>query len=159
MTRVRAFVQGRVCLGGKQVEKSLYVDTDTGLLIEKPQGPVSEQVDLKGCFLAPALLELQINGAIGFHFTKFVDARSYQENLSRVSKHLLKSGVGAFYVTLPTVSPDVLEKVYLKFLSLQSVIESREALFYDIFAQFTFRDKWQCSRNISTFVKCPIFSQ
>lgn len=71
----------------------------------------SDFVDLQGCLLAPAFLELQTNGGFGIHFTNFRDPQSYQNDLHEVSRRLAMQGVGAFYVTLPTIPREVYTKV------------------------------------------------
>ena len=111
MSRVKAFINGRVSLHGKELSESVYVDEDTGMIIRQPAEMPSKFVDLEGSLLAPAFLELQTNGCLGFHFTDFRGAENYKKNLDRVSKHLVSRGVGAFWVTLPTVDAEVFKKV------------------------------------------------
>lgn len=111
MAKIKAFVNGQVCFRGQALNQSVYVDEDTGLVIQQPAEMPSDFVDLKGGLLAPAYLELQTNGCMGMHFTNFKDPQSYQEGLQKVSRHLIRQGVGAFYVTLPTVHRDVFTKV------------------------------------------------
>ena len=111
MPRVRAFVNSRQCFQGQWLNQSVYVDEDTGLIIQRPADMPADFVDLKDNILAPAYVELQTNGCLGIHFTNFEDSYSYLENLRKVSRHLVKQGVGAFYVTLPTVHGNVYRKV------------------------------------------------
>lgn len=111
MSKIKAFINGRVCLQGKELNETVYVDGDTGMIIRQPAEMPTEFVDLKGRLLAPAFLELQTNGCLGFHFTHFSDAKNYGNSLDRVSRHLITQGVGAFFVTLPTVHRNVFQKV------------------------------------------------
>ena len=111
MARTTAFINGRVCFRGKEINESVYIDEDTGMIIRQPAEMPSGFVDLRGRLLAPAFLELQTNGCLGFHFTNFKDVENYREDLERVSRHLVSQGVGAFYVTLPTVHRDIFKKV------------------------------------------------
>lgn len=111
MAKVKAFINGRVCYQGKELQESIYVDGDTGMIIRQPAEMPSDFVDLEGKLLAPAFIELQTNGCLGFHFTNLKDPQSYRHELDRISRHLASEGVGAFYVTLPTVHRDVFKKV------------------------------------------------
>ena len=112
---VRAFVNGRVCVRGKEVKKSIFVDLNNGLIVSDTEKLV-ETVDLNGHFLAPSFLELQTNGCLGVHFTNYKDSQTYKENLKNISRHLVTQGVGSFYVTLPTISSVVFKKVSISVL-------------------------------------------
>lgn len=113
MANVKAFINGRICFQGREFNDSIYVDEDTGLIIRQPAEMPSDFVDLEGQLLAPAFVELQTNGCLGFHFTNFTDQQSYRNALEMISKHLVSKGVGTFYVTLPTVHRDIFKKVRL----------------------------------------------
>ena len=89
----------------------LYVDTDTGFFTDEPPGLLAETHVVDGALISPAFIELQTNGCLGTHFTQFKDPGNYQENLDKVARHLVTQGVGAFYVTLPTVSSEIFQKV------------------------------------------------
>ncbi len=108
---IRAFINGRVCVQGRDLRQSIFVDLESGLIVSEPRERPWETVDLDGGFLAPSFLELQTNGCLGVHFTNYNDSQSYQENLGNISQHLVTQGVGSFYVTLPTISSDVFKKV------------------------------------------------
>ena len=111
MARVRAFTNGRVCTRGKEKLRDFYVDLDTGCIVPEPDEDPLSIVDMQNHILAPAYQELQINGCLGLHFTAFVDSRTYLSHLGNVSRLLVSQGVGAFYVTLPTMSVDLYRKV------------------------------------------------
>ncbi len=117
---IKAFVNGRVCVRGKELRKSVFVDLDDGLIVSDSTAKLMETVDLNGHFLAPSFLELQTNGCLGVHFTNFKDSQTYQENLKNISRHLVTQGVGSFYVTLPTISSAVFKKVSIPILGLSS---------------------------------------
>ena len=116
MPKIKAFVNGRVCHRGQEIIESIYVDEESGMIIRQPPEMPSDFVDLQGKLLAPAFLELQTNGCLGFHFTNFKDAESYNEELERISRHLVSSGVFGFYVTLPTVHRDIFRQVFMVFV-------------------------------------------
>jgi N-acetylglucosamine-6-phosphate deacetylase len=112
-----AFINGRACIRGKEIRRSIFVDLDSGLIVSEPKEGPLKTVDLNGYFLAPSFLELQTNGCLGVHFTSYEDSQTYQENLRNISRHLVTQGVGSFYVTLPTVSSEVFKKVSILILS------------------------------------------
>lgn len=87
------------------------MDLDTGCIVPEPDEDPLSFVDMQNHILAPAYQELQINGCLGVHFTTFVESRTYLSHLENVSRHLVSQGVGAFYVTLPTINVDLYRKV------------------------------------------------
>ena len=111
MAKLKGFINGKICVSGRMVEEAIYVDEETGLIVPKPDEMPQQFVDLEGAMIAPAFIELQTNGALGFHFTQFDAEVTYQQNLQRVSHHYVTHGVGSYYMTLPTIRFDVLEKV------------------------------------------------
>lgn len=106
----------RICCNGALIDKDeLYVNGTTGLFeipLANSSGEMDlETIDLENRIIAPAFIELQINGCLGIHFTNFEDEGTYRANLKMVSRYLVEKGVGGFYVTLPTVKADVFKKV------------------------------------------------
>ena len=94
--------------------KTLCIDLTTGLLIEPPDDSPENKFYLGSLHIAPAFLELQINGCAGFHFTRLEESNHVRE-LERVSRYLVKNGVGGFWATVPTVSGEVFRKVCYSF--------------------------------------------
>ncbi|KAH8811730.1 carbohydrate esterase family 9 protein [Xylogone sp. PMI_703] len=121
MSRPTAFINGRLCSHGKLVRQSLYV-SPAGEIIDpshsqdQPLADVYSVIDLDGAIIAPGFIELQINGAYGFHFTHFTDSETYAANVHQLAKQLPKHGVTGFYPTIPTVTKEVFQKAlpYLK---------------------------------------------
>ena len=111
MANILAFVNGFVCFGGKLYGRPLYVDVESGCIVDTPDLKVGNVVDLHGQIIAPAFLELQTNGCAGFHFTHLEDPDTYHQNLAKVSRYLVTTGVGSFWATIPTVSPAVFKMV------------------------------------------------
>lgn len=111
MSKIRAFINARICTSGQEKLQSFFVDLDTGYIVQEPHLNPSNVVDVEHHIVAPAYQELQINGCLGVHFTTFKDPESYTNNLDKVARYLTTKGVGAFYVTLPTVSTDIYRKV------------------------------------------------
>ena len=110
----------RVCYNGSLIEKDdLYVNGTTGLfqdsLTDSERNISLRTIEMRNRIIAPAFIELQINGCLGVHFTNFEDERSYRRDLEKVSRFLAENGVGGFYVTLPTVKADVFKKVSKRF--------------------------------------------
>ncbi|KAF4630401.1 hypothetical protein G7Y89_g7747 [Cudoniella acicularis] len=101
------FTNCRLCIGGNLLSSPLTIGAN-GLII--PNSPLSQDtliVDLKGAIVSPGFLELQINGALGFHFARYEDSESYKAGVSTLAQYLPSTGVTGFYPTVPTVSPDV----------------------------------------------------
>lgn len=111
MPKIVAFINGCLCLHGKLVESSFFIDRITGFIVSEPHVQADEIIDLKGQVIAPAYIELQTNGCVGVHFTHFENPVAYQSNLKKVSEYMITRGVGAFWATVPTVSSDVFQKV------------------------------------------------
>ena len=112
MARIRAFTNAKICTRGKEISRDFYVDLDTGCIVSEPYEDPLSVIDMHNYIIAPAYQELQINGCLGVHFTTFEEPRSYLNHLETVSRHLVSKGVGAFYVTLPTVSQNLYRKVW-----------------------------------------------
>lgn len=111
MSGVIAFTNGQVCIDGRLEGGSVFVDSETGYIVRKSDQSIIDTIDLRGQILAPAFMELQTNGCAGVHFTDYKTSRDYQANLEKVSRYLVTRGVGAFWVTIPTVSTEVFRKV------------------------------------------------
>ena len=111
MVKIKAFLNGQVCLNGRFAEETVYIDKETGLIVRKPDEMPEDFIDLDGAMLCPAFIELQTNGALGFHFTSDQEKATYDSNLHKVSCHYVGHGIGSFYVTLPSIPLHVLEKV------------------------------------------------
>lgn len=95
----------------------LTIDSTSGRIIpNSPIPPNTRIIDLQNGIIAPSYLELQINGALGFHFAHFQSPESYQEGVRKLAQYLPSTGVTGFYPTVPTVAPEVFKSV-LPFLS------------------------------------------
>ena len=107
----KAITDARICHNGSLTTEPMYFHNDrfTSPILH-PGAPI-EKIDFKDRIIAPAFIELQTNGCLGMHFINFEDERSYGENLEKVSMYLVEKGVGGFYVTLPTVEPNVFQRV------------------------------------------------
>jgi N-acetylglucosamine-6-phosphate deacetylase len=104
------FINCRQCVNGNLISASLTLNED-GLIIQNYPLPETQQVNLKGAIIAPGYLELQINGALGFHFAHYKDPSSYQAGVRKLAKYIPSTGVTGFYPTVPTVSPEVFKQV------------------------------------------------
>ena len=100
-----------ICRDGQLQEGALHFNAATGLIVDGPSDMRESIQDTKGNIVAPAFLELQSNGCIGFHFTNFEEPEQYQHDLQKVSSHLKTTGVGSFWATIPTVSSELYQKV------------------------------------------------
>lgn len=105
------FVNCRQCIHGNMVEAPLTVD-ENGIIISNEEcNEDARVIDLENSIIAPGFIELQINGALGFHFANYVDPISYEEGIQKLSQYLPSTGVTAFYPTVPTVPSDVSHRV------------------------------------------------
>ncbi|KAF7873880.1 hypothetical protein EAF04_002552 [Stromatinia cepivora] len=105
------FINCRKCIHGDLVDTPLTID-ENGMIIPNEECNANAQVvDLENSIIAPGFIDLQINGALGFHFADYVDPISYQDGVRKLSQYLPSTGVTAFYPTVPTVQPDVFHNV------------------------------------------------
>ncbi|KAK6602494.1 N-acetylglucosamine-6-phosphate deacetylase [Botrytis cinerea] len=105
------FINCWKCSHGRLDNSPLTISED-GMIIDNEFGDAhAEVVDLKNSIIAPGFIELQINGALGFHFANYVDSTSYQDGVQKLSQYLPSTGVTAFYPTVPTVQHDVFHNV------------------------------------------------
>ncbi|CZS98595.1 related to N-acetylglucosamine-6-phosphate deacetylase [Rhynchosporium agropyri] len=122
------FVNCRQCKEGRLVETPLTIDLTTGLIIaNSPLPPDTEQIDLKNAIISPGFLELQTNGALGFHFARYTQPQTYQAGVRKLARYLPSTGVTGFYPTIPTVSPEVFQGA-LPFLNPQDALNSASVL-------------------------------
>jgi N-acetylglucosamine-6-phosphate deacetylase len=111
MASATQFINCRQCVSGSLISAPLTIDSK-GFII--PNFPLSENtqiIDLENAIISPGFLELQINGALGFHFAHYSDPASYQAGVNKLAKYLPKTGVTGFYPTVPTVSSSVFKQV------------------------------------------------
>ena len=109
MSAATQFINCRQCINGKLVGAPLTVDSNGLILPNSPLPPNTQQVDFKNSIISPGFIELQINGALGFHFAHYYDPESYQAGVRKLAKYLPSTGVTGFYPTIPTVSPHVFQ--------------------------------------------------
>lgn len=106
------FLNARLCRDGHLSEGAkLVIDTSTGRIVGEIDLQAGTTIDMKKAIIAPGFLELQTNGLRGFHFTHFHDEEGYVDSLNHIAKYLPRTGVTAFYPTIPTVSSDHFKKV------------------------------------------------
>ncbi|KAH8599423.1 carbohydrate esterase family 9 protein [Bisporella sp. PMI_857] len=105
------FINCRQCIDGKLISSPLTIDSN-GIIATNTSPPLDcKIVDLKNSIIAPGFIELQINGALGFHFAHYDDATSYRKNVKKLANYLPSTGVTGFYPTVPTVAPEVFKCV------------------------------------------------
>ncbi|PQE10580.1 n-acetylglucosamine-6-phosphate deacetylase protein [Rutstroemia sp. NJR-2017a BVV2] len=111
MRNATQFINCRQCINGQLVASPLTIDEDGLIIPSTPLPPSTTTIDLKNQIIAPGFIEIQINGALGFHFANYVDSVSYTEGIQKLSHYLPSTGVTGFYPTVPTVSTDVFHSV------------------------------------------------
>ncbi|TGO21449.1 hypothetical protein BPAE_0218g00010 [Botrytis paeoniae] len=105
------FINCWKCSHGNLDNFPLTINEDGMIIDNEFCDAYAEVVDLKNSIIAPGFIELQINGALGFHFANYVDPTSYHNGVRNLSQYLPSTGVTAFYPTVPTVRPDVFHNV------------------------------------------------
>ncbi|KAH6682962.1 carbohydrate esterase family 9 protein [Halenospora varia] len=121
------FTNGRICRGGRLVPSHLTIDANGIIIPNSPLPHDSLIVDLKDAIISPGFLELQINGALGFHFARYEDPESYKAGVDTLAQYLPSTGVTGFYPTVPTVTPEVFHSV-LPFLMPSNEPDSASVL-------------------------------
>jgi N-acetylglucosamine-6-phosphate deacetylase len=111
MRTATQFINCRQCIAGQLVASPLTIDEDGLIIPTTPLPPSTTTIDLQNQIIAPGFIEIQINGALGFHFANYVDSVSYTEGIQKLSHYLPSTGVTGFYPTVPTVSTDVFHSV------------------------------------------------
>lgn len=109
MSSVTQFINCRQCINGKLVSTPLTIDANGFIIPSSPLSPSIKNIDLKNAIISPGFLELQTNGALGFHFAHYSEPVSYQAGVSKLAKYLPSTGVTGFYPTIPTVSSSVFQ--------------------------------------------------
>lgn len=67
---------------------------DHGFIVPNtPVPPEILEVDLKNAIIAPGFIELQTNGALGFHFANFTDSTTYKTGVRTLAQYLPSTGV------------------------------------------------------------------
>jgi N-acetylglucosamine-6-phosphate deacetylase len=111
MVSATRFVNCRQCINGTLTSLPLTIDSN-GLIIPNHQLPgIFQTIDLKNAIISPGFLELQTNGALGFHFAHYGEPDTYQAGVQKLAQYLPKTGVTGFYPTVPTVSSSVFKQV------------------------------------------------
>lgn len=110
MTTIQ-FTNCRQCKRGKLVSTPLTISPSGMIIPNSPVPPDTLQVDVKNAIISPGFIELQINGALGFHFARFEDQESYEGGVRSLAQYLPSTGVTGFYPTVPTVAKEVFHAV------------------------------------------------
>lgn len=91
------FFNGKIIKNSQIFKQDLWVEN--GIIIE-PKEIADQEIDLKGHYLAPGYIDLQINGGFGVDFTTNL------ADVNKVAKELLRHGVTTFLPTLISSSPE-----------------------------------------------------
>ncbi|TVY13259.1 N-acetylglucosamine-6-phosphate deacetylase [Lachnellula arida] len=105
------FYNCRQCMKGQLVSLPLTVNTEGTIIPNWPLPPLTTRKDVNHAIISPGFIELQINGAPGFHFAHFKDQESYQRGVKTLARNLPSKGVTGFYPTVPTVAQGVFHDV------------------------------------------------
>lgn len=110
------FINCRQCIGGKLISSPLTIDAEGLIIPNSPLPKDTKAIDLQNAIISPGFIELQINGALGFHFAHTKSPELYSAGVSKLAHYLPSTGVTGFFPTVPTVSSDVFKQV-LPFLA------------------------------------------
>jgi N-acetylglucosamine-6-phosphate deacetylase len=91
------------------VSSPLTIDANGFIIPSSPLPPNATVIDLHNAIVSPGFIELQINGALGFHFAHYSEPETYQAGVRTLAKYLPSTGVTGFYPTIPTVSKEVFQ--------------------------------------------------
>ncbi|KAE9375460.1 carbohydrate esterase family 9 protein [Stipitochalara longipes BDJ] len=127
MTSATQFINCRQCVNGSLISSPLTIDSDGFIIPNSPPSENTQIIDLENAIISPGFLELQINGALGFHFAHYGEPATYQAGVRKLAKYLPKTGVTGFYPTVPTVSSSVFKQV-LPFLKPEEIVGSASVL-------------------------------
>jgi N-acetylglucosamine-6-phosphate deacetylase len=105
------FINCRQCKDGQLISEPLTVNTNGIIIPNSPLHQDTIQIDLNNNIISPGYIELQINGALGFHFARFEDPKSYAEGVRTLAEYLPSTGVTGFFPTVPTVAAHVFHSV------------------------------------------------
>lgn len=109
MSNTTQIINCRQCINGRLISSPLTIDSNGYIIPNSPLPPSTQTIDLKDAIISPGFLELQTNGALGFHFAHYSEPISYQAGVSKLAKYLPSTGVTGFYPTIPTVSSSVFQ--------------------------------------------------
>jgi N-acetylglucosamine-6-phosphate deacetylase len=127
MALATQFINCRQCISGTLISSPLTIDSNGLIIPNSPLPENTETFDLKDAIISPGFLELQINGALGFHFAHYGDPAKYQAGVRKLAKYLPRTGVTGYYPTVPTVSSSVFKQV-LPFLKPEEFPDSASVL-------------------------------
>lgn len=105
----------RVALNGGLVWQDLWLSSTTGKILDPQVSFFSQNAepsvvhDLGGRVVAPGFLDVQINGGWGFDFS--VPSEQYSQDLDRLNKELVKTGVTSYVPTLTSQKSEVYHQV------------------------------------------------
>jgi N-acetylglucosamine-6-phosphate deacetylase len=105
------FINCRQCLDGQLISQPLKVSTEGVILPLNASSDDIQMIDLNNAIISPGFIELQTNGALGFHFAHEKPPAEYQAGLEKLAKYLPSTGVTGFYPTVPTVPSAVFKQV------------------------------------------------
>ena len=116
--RITKFTNCRLVKGDELVEQDLWVSSTTGTIVRSQQAfygqhtTPDEVINLGGRIIAPGLIDVQMNGAFGFDFSKIPeDPSSYGKTLRHVNRSLIQTGVTSYLPTLTSQTQDVYHHV------------------------------------------------
>ncbi|KAF4620825.1 hypothetical protein D9613_000871 [Agrocybe pediades] len=108
---------------GSLVERDLWVDETTGLILDAQACRISKTfylrrdrpekiIDVDGNILSPGLLDIQLNGAYNFDFSVYEnDDEAYRQGLHMIAERIVETGVTSLLPTIITQERSIYPKV------------------------------------------------
>ena len=122
-----------LAIDGTETKRDLTISPETGKILStsdatapSDEDHVAEQViDLGGRLLAPGMIDIQLNGALGFDFSNIPEDDSmmgeYERSYRAVCRDWVKTGVTSFLPTIVTNPSEAYKRVrFSDFISLRS---------------------------------------
>ncbi|GMM35188.1 hypothetical protein DASC09_025130 [Saccharomycopsis crataegensis] len=102
------------------IEKDLYIDAASGIIIDKPTGASPkkiETIDLQGLIISPGFIDIQINGCFGLDYSTTLSNDSskaqFVQQYNKSMEKLLQHGVTSICPTVTSSFSDVYRDVLL----------------------------------------------
>ena len=107
------FTNCRLARSGKLYNEDLWVDDITGQVVEsqstffdKRIGP-DQVLDMGGRIIAPGYIDVQINGAMGFDFSKPASEEEIVAGKNLIDKAIVHFGVTSYCPTIISQKPEI----------------------------------------------------
>ncbi|GMM35178.1 hypothetical protein DASC09_025030 [Saccharomycopsis crataegensis] len=120
MANIIHFTNCTLADNAQLIEKDLYIDAASGIIIDKPTGASPkkiETIDLQGLIISPGFIDIQINGCFGLDYSTTLSNDSskaqFVQQYNKSMEKLLQHGVTSICPTVTSSFSDVYRDVLL----------------------------------------------